>query len=148
MDRYIGLEVHATSCTIAVVGPSGRKLQSHVVETSGQALVEQVRAIARPRHLCLEEGTQSAWLYELLSPHVDELVVAGVAPRRGPKSDALDAMGLAQRPGWHIRGKLRLDLDVVHSQLHQRLSLHEHIPFSNRANGECCGRCRTVRVGR
>jgi len=96
MDRYIGLDAHATSCTIAVVGPTGRKLGSHVVETNGQALVEQVRAIARPRHLCLEEGTQSAWLYEVLSPHVDELVVAGVAPSRGPKSDALDAMGLAQ----------------------------------------------------
>ena len=40
MDRYIGLDVHATSSTMAVVGPSGRKLQSAVVETTGQALVE------------------------------------------------------------------------------------------------------------
>jgi transposase len=96
MGRYIGVDVHATSCTVAVVGPSGRKLGSHVVQTNRQALVEQIRAIARPRHLCLEEGTQSAWLHEVLSPHVDELVVAGIATSRGPKSDQRDAFSLAQ----------------------------------------------------
>ena len=26
MDRYIGLDVHASSCTLAVVGPSGKRL--------------------------------------------------------------------------------------------------------------------------
>lgn len=35
----------------------------------------------------MEEGLQSAWLYETPSPHVDELVVAGIAQSRGPKSD-------------------------------------------------------------
>ena len=36
MDRYIGVDVHATSCTVAVVGPSGRKLGSHVVIGLGE----------------------------------------------------------------------------------------------------------------
>ena len=49
MDRYIGLDVHSTSCTIAVVGPSGRKLQSQVLETNGQALVSLVKTLPRPR---------------------------------------------------------------------------------------------------
>ena len=96
MDRYIGLDVHSTSSTITVVGPSGRKLQSQVLETNGQALISFVKTLPRPRHLCLEEGCQSTWLYEVLSPHVDELVVAGVARIHGPKSDARDALGLAQ----------------------------------------------------
>lgn len=95
MDRYLGLDAHTTSCTIAIVGPSGRRLGSQVVETNGQALVEAIRAIPKPRHLCMEEGTQSGWLYEVLSPHVDELVVAGISESRGPKSDARDAFGLA-----------------------------------------------------
>ena len=56
MDRYIGMDVHAASCTIAVVGPSGRKLGSQVVETNGQALVEAVRAIPQPRHLYRSRG--------------------------------------------------------------------------------------------
>ena len=59
-------------------------------------MVEQIRAIARPRHLCLEEGTQSVWLHEVLSSHVDELVVASIATSRGPKSDQRDALFLAQ----------------------------------------------------
>ncbi len=42
-------------------------------------------------------GTQSAWLYDLLRPHVDELVVTSVRGSRGPKSDAKDAYGLAEK---------------------------------------------------
>ena len=37
--------------------------------------------------MCLEEGSQSAWLYEILSPHADELVVAAITESKGPKSD-------------------------------------------------------------
>jgi transposase len=96
MHRYIGMDVHAMSCTVCIVGPSGRQLKSDVVETNGQALVEYLRAIPRPRHLCFEEGTQSAWLHEILAPHVDELVVVAITQSRGAKSDAKDALGLAQ----------------------------------------------------
>jgi transposase len=82
---------------VAVVGPSGRRLGSQVVETNGQALIEQLRTIPRPRHLCFEEGVQSAWLHEILSPHVDELVVTGIsAKRNGQKDDQRDAFGLAE----------------------------------------------------
>jgi len=38
MDRYIGLDAHSASCTVAVVGPSGRRLSSQVLETNGKAL--------------------------------------------------------------------------------------------------------------
>ena len=36
-------------------------------------------------------------MYEILSPHVDELVVTGVGHSRGQKSDALDALHLAEQ---------------------------------------------------
>jgi hypothetical protein len=55
-----------------------------------------VKELPRPRRLCFEEGAQSAWLYEALSPHVDELVVVGAKGNRGQKNDALDALALAQ----------------------------------------------------
>ena len=32
MERYIGLDAHASSCTLGVVGPSGKRLGSHVNE--------------------------------------------------------------------------------------------------------------------
>ncbi len=49
------------------------------------------------KHLVMEEGLQSAWLYETLNPHVDELVVTGVTESRGHKSDKRDAYGLAEK---------------------------------------------------
>ena len=53
MDRYIGLDTHASSCTLRIVGPSGRRLGSHLVETNARALIEMLRGIPRNRHLCL-----------------------------------------------------------------------------------------------
>ena len=68
MRRYIGCDSHSTSCTFAVLGPSGRRLGQDVVETNGRALIEYVRTIPGERYLCLEEGEQSQWLVELLAP--------------------------------------------------------------------------------
>jgi transposase len=62
-----------------------------VVETNGQALLEAVQSIPGRVHLCLEEGTQSAWLHELLSPHVAELVVVMPPQSKGAKDDLRDA---------------------------------------------------------
>lgn len=96
MDRYIALDSHAQSTTCAVITASGRRIQLDVVETKAEPLVELVQSIRGRRHLCFEEGTQSTWLYELLLPHVDELVVTMPRRRRGSKSDAADAWALAE----------------------------------------------------
>ncbi len=91
----IGLNAHAATCTLAVVGPSGRRLDSQVVETNGSALISALKSIPGPRHLCLAEGTQSAWLYEVLNPVVSELVLAQQTRRsQGNKNDKLDPYGL------------------------------------------------------
>jgi transposase len=97
MERYIGMDVHAASCTLAVISQTGKRLKDFPVETNGQALVEAIRMIPGRKRLVFEEGLQSAWLYETLSPHVDEIVVAGITESRGPKSDKHDAYGLAEK---------------------------------------------------
>jgi transposase len=97
MERYLGLDAHAASCTLAVISAKGRKLRDFPVETNGQALVEAVRMIPGHKHLVFEEGLQSAWLYETLCPHVDEIVVTGITESRGRKSDKRDAYGLAEQ---------------------------------------------------
>jgi transposase len=61
------------------------------VETNGPSLVEAITSIAGQRHVCLEEGTQSEWLYELLEPHAVEVVVTVPERQRGNKNDAKDA---------------------------------------------------------
>jgi len=97
MKRQIGMDAGAARCTHAVISEQGRKLRDFPVETNGQALVEAIRMIPGHKHLVFEEGLQSAWLYETLSPHVDELVVAGITESRGDKSDKHDAYGLAEK---------------------------------------------------
>jgi transposase len=96
MDRYIGVDAHARTCTLGVVGQSGKRLNSMVVETNGRALVDALRTIPRRRHVCLEEGTQSAWLYELFEPHSDEIVVTVPEQTKGSKSDKRDAFTRAE----------------------------------------------------
>lgn len=96
MERYIGLDVHAESCTIVVVSGTGKHLRKEVVETNGAALRHALRAIPRPKQICLEEGLHSAWLYELLRGEADEVVVTMPGKRTGSKDDARDAAALAE----------------------------------------------------
>jgi transposase len=95
MQRFIGLDVHGQSCTLVVMGPSGRRLGEHVVETSATALIERIRSIAGDKHVCMEEGTHSEWLYEVLHAHAKQLVVTQPLKRAGSKSDTIDAWALA-----------------------------------------------------
>src|SRR5512147_174957 len=95
MERYVGVDPHSGSCTFGVMSAGGKRLNSMVVETNGRALVEAVRGIGGRVHLCLEEGTQSAWLYELFRPHVAELVVTSPPKRKGGKDDLRDAFARA-----------------------------------------------------
>ena len=95
MTRYIGLDAHSESCTIAVLGGSGKRLRHERLQTSAELLKSFIKEVPRPRHLCMEEGTLSEWLCEELTPVVDKLVV--VMPDRTPgnKSDIIDACKLA-----------------------------------------------------
>ncbi|HEY3497032.1 MAG TPA: transposase [Polyangiaceae bacterium] len=95
MTRYIGLDAHSESCTIAVLGQSGKRLRHERLQTSAERLKNFIKEVPRPRYLCMEEGTLSEWLYEELTPLVDKLVV--VMPDRNPgnKNDLLDACKLA-----------------------------------------------------
>ncbi len=95
MERYIGLDVHAQSCTLAVVSSAGKRLGLHVVETNGAALKQALAAIPGNLHVCLEEGTQSAWIYEVLKDHAEVVVIIPDA-HHGPKDDARDAWALAE----------------------------------------------------
>lgn len=74
---------------------AGKRLRYERLQTSAELLKSFIKEVPRPRHLCMEEGTLSEWLYEELAPVVDKLVV--VMPDRNPgnKSDLIDASKLA-----------------------------------------------------
>jgi transposase len=67
-----------------------------VLETNGRVLVEAIKSVPGRKHVCLEEGTQSAWLYEILKPHVEDVVVTVPPKRKGPKDDLRDAVDRAE----------------------------------------------------
>jgi hypothetical protein len=83
VERFVGLDAHASSSMLGVETPSGKRLGSHVVETTARCLIEAVQQIPEPRHVCLEEGTLSEWLYEVLSPPAERVVVTAVRESRG-----------------------------------------------------------------
>jgi transposase len=100
MERYIGLDVHAASCTAAIMDARGKRLGAHVIETNGESLVKFLATQPGKAKLCMEEGTQSEWLYQVLSPHVVEILVIRVGETSGPpgqKNDERDAYDLADR---------------------------------------------------
>ena len=98
--KYIGLDVHKESISIAVLNSAGKVVMECVIETKASTLLQFIHGLGGDVHLTFEEGTWAGWLYDLLKPHVTELVVCN--PRKnallkeGSKSDRIDARKLAE----------------------------------------------------
>ena len=99
-DKYVGLDAHKATCVIVVLDASGALLQQTVVPTGAAALREFVSGLKGRVRVAVEEGTHAAWLFDLLSPLVADVLVAD--PRRLPsrkgrnKTDKADALLLAR----------------------------------------------------
>src|SRR4029434_5932268 len=74
-DKYVGLDVHQASIVAAVLNAQGQSVCESVIETKGSTIVDFITGLSGRLHLTFEEGTQSAWLYDLINPLVAELVV-------------------------------------------------------------------------
>lgn len=96
MEIYIGLDVHAQSTTCAVIDSDGRKLEVEVIDTTSEALTTKLSGLEGTKHVCFEEGTASAWIYEVVTPLVMEAICCQPKKRTGTKSDARDALRLAE----------------------------------------------------
>lgn len=97
MERYLGMDVHAESCSVTVRKASGEVVRRDVVETNGEALTGYLETLGGNLHLCVEECEWSNWLADILMPHLVELVVVQPERRRGSKSDRIDADELSER---------------------------------------------------
>lgn len=97
MERFIGMDVHSASTTCGVIDARGKRVRVDVVETNGRVLIEYLKMQPGTLRLCIEEGTQSTWLAEILAPHVAQFAVVHVRESRGPKDDERDALALAEQ---------------------------------------------------
>ena len=89
--KYIGMDVHQEAIVIAVLNGSGKPVMETIVETKASSILQFLHGLRGELHVTWEEGTWAAWLYDLLQPQVQQVVVCN--PRRnallkeGSKSD-------------------------------------------------------------
>jgi transposase len=104
--KYIGLDVHQTSISVAVLDAGGKLIMESILETKAATILQFMQGLRGDLQVTFEEGTWAAWLYDLLKPHVTAVIVCN--PRRnallkeGNKSDKIDARKLAEL----LRGRL------------------------------------------
>ena len=126
--KYIGMDIHKETISIAVMNGEGRVVMESIIETQASTILQCIQGVHGDLHVTFEEGTWAAWLYDLLKAHVTKLVVCG--PRKnallkeGNKSDKIDARKLADllrggylRPVYHGENGLRTLKELARSYL-------------------------------
>ena len=87
------------STSYCVRDREGTVIDEGIVATSGTNLISLIRGIPGEIHLTFEEGTQAAWLYDILNPYVKRVIVCD--PRKASqnqedKTDPIDASRLSE----------------------------------------------------
>jgi hypothetical protein len=126
--KYIGLDVHQETISIAVRNDAGKIVMESVIETKASTILHFIDGLRGNVHATFEEGTWAAWLHGLLKPRVAKLVVCD--PRRnallqeGNQNDRVDARKLAEllhnnqlRSVYHGDHGLRTLKELVRSYL-------------------------------
>ena len=104
--KYIGMDVHQATISVAVLDSAGKLILESVLETKAATILQFIGGLHGSLLVTFEEGTSAAWLYDLLKPHVANVLVCD--PRKnalvkdGSKSDRIDARKLAEL----LRGNL------------------------------------------
>jgi hypothetical protein len=126
--KYIGMDLHSATISAAVVNDAGKLNLEATMATEASAVLDFIGGLQGTLHVAFEEGIHAAWLYELLRPHVAQVVVCD--PRQLPrhkgenKNDKIDAQQLAQwlrlgilKPVFHSPNGLRSLKELVRSYL-------------------------------
>lgn len=127
-EKYIGLDVHQATTSAAVMDSRGKLIMESIVETKASTLLEFLTGFRGSLFVTFEEGTWAAWLYDLLKPHVAQVVVCNPRTnallKHGNKSDKIDARKLADRlrlndlkPVYHGESGVRMLRELARSYL-------------------------------
>jgi hypothetical protein len=96
--KYIGMDVHKESNSIAVMNGAGKIVMECVIETKASLILQFFDGLRGDLQVTLEEGTSGAWLYGLLKPHVTKLVVCD--PRKNASLREATRVTRSTRAGW------------------------------------------------
>ena len=97
--KYIGMDIHTESISIAVRNSVGKLVMECVIETKASTIVQFIDGLSGDLRVTFEEGTWATWLYDLMKPHVTEVVVCNTrknTSNNGSKSDRIDARKLSE----------------------------------------------------
>ena len=78
------MDVHKEATVIAVQSCGGKLVMESIVETKTSSILQFIHGLRGELHVTWEEGTWAAWLYDLLKPHVHQVLVR-VVPARGER---------------------------------------------------------------
>jgi transposase len=98
--KYVGMDVHQATISVAVLDSVGKLLMESIIETKASTMLEFLQGLRGSVVVTFEEGTCAEWLYALIKPHVTKVVVCN--PRQnallktGNKNDRIDARKLAE----------------------------------------------------
>ncbi len=73
--KYIGLDVHQATISVAVRDSDGKLVMEAILETKAETILQFIHGLRGSLHVTFEEGTCAAWLYALLKPHVTQVLV-------------------------------------------------------------------------
>jgi integrase-like protein len=96
--KYIGMDVHQATISIAVRDARGNLVMEAILETKAETILQFIRGLRGSLYVTFEEGTWAAWLHDLLQPHVTRVC----DPRKnallkvGNKNDRIDARKLSE----------------------------------------------------
>jgi hypothetical protein len=108
-EKYIGLDVHQATISVAVMDSMGKLIMESILETKASTILEFLGGLRGTLSVTFEEGTWAAWLYDLLKPHVAHVVACNprknAALNQGNRSEKIDAREPANRFGSMISSR-------------------------------------------
>ena len=143
---YIGADVHSNSIEMAIMNRK-KIVERYTIPTNISAAAQVLDSLSGKKHIAIEEGPMSGWLYRNLHRKVERFVVAD--PRRnklissdGDHDDKIDSAKLAMllaggylREIYHSDDERRVELKHWVSLYHDRI--HDAVRNINKIRGRC-----------
>src|SRR6266516_3268859 len=67
-EKYIGLDVHQATISVAVMDSRGKVVMESILETKASTILEFFAGLRGTLSVTFEEGTWAAWLYDAQAP--------------------------------------------------------------------------------
>jgi transposase len=143
---YIGADVHSNNIEMAILNRK-KIIGRYSVRTSVSAVLEVLETLSGKKHIAIEEGPMSGWLYRNIHSKVERFVVAD--PRRnklissdGDHDDKIDSAKLAMlleggylREVYHSDDEKRVELKHWVSLYHDRVQ--DAVRYINKIRARC-----------